>query len=81
MENPDVDVDAVTEKAIEKVTGFNDNKEAKTEIELIAFGLKALKIMFVMDENKGASDELEKEISDIDGVQSVECVDVRRTIG
>jgi len=37
--------------------------------------------MFVMDEAKGSTDDLEKKISEIDGVNSVEVVDVRRTIG
>jgi translation elongation factor EF-1beta len=37
--------------------------------------------MFVMDENKGATDELEESISKLNDVNSVEVVDVRRAIG
>ena len=47
----------------------NDPKtETKTEQEPIAFGLKALKIIFVMDEAKGSTDELESKIKEIEGV-------------
>ena len=53
----------------------------KSEQEPIAFGLKALKITFAMDENKGSTDTLEEDINGIEGVNSVEVVDVRRAIG
>ena len=47
----------------------------------IAFGLKALDILFVMDEAKGSTEELEKTVSQIEGVESVEVPDVRRAVG
>jgi translation elongation factor EF-1beta len=34
-----------------------------------------------MDEKKGDTESLEKQISEIEGVQSVECTDIRRIIG
>jgi len=34
-----------------------------------------------MDEQKGSTDPLEKEIQAIEGVNSVEVIDVRRAIG
>ena len=80
-ESPDVDLKAVEEKALGFIKVINEGKETKTEIEPIAFGLKAMKIIFVMDESKGTTDELEAKISGIDGVQSVECTDVRRAVG
>ena len=53
----------------------------KTEQEPIAFGLKALKITFVMDEDKGSTDPLEETLKNLDGVNSVETIDVRRAVG
>ncbi|MFC1686899.1 elongation factor 1-beta family protein [Nanoarchaeota archaeon] len=47
----------------------------------IAFGLKAINIIFAMDEAKGSPDVLEEKITAIDGVQSFEVIDVRRAIG
>lgn len=80
-ESPDINLEKLEEQALKLITEFNDGKETKTVIEPIAFGLKALKITFVMDETKGGTDELEKKIEEIEGVQSVECVDVRRAVG
>ena len=80
-ESPEVSLDDLETKAKEKITSFAGETETKTEIEPVAFGLKALKIIFVMDESKGSTDALEAEIGKIEGVQSVECIDVRRTIG
>ena len=53
----------------------------KIEEQPIAFGLKALNIIFVMDEAKGSTEPLEDSVSDIEGVQSVEITDVRRAVG
>jgi elongation factor 1-beta len=81
-ESPDVDlgfVQQVAEKAIDVFCG--EQGEKRTEQEPIAFGLKALKITFVMDERIGSTDPLEQEIAKIDGVNSVDVVDVRRAIG
>ena len=50
-------------------------------LEPVAFGLNALKMIFVMDEGKGNLDPLEDILRNLDGVQSVEVVDVRRAIG
>ena len=53
----------------------------KEEKEKIAFGLEALKVIFIMNESKGSADFLEDNMRNIDGVQSVEITDVRRAIG
>lgn len=81
LESPDVDPETVKEEAMKYVSEFNKGKETKTEIEPIAFGLKALKLIMVSDEANGTTEELEKRIDAIEGVQSVECVDVRRALG
>ena len=75
-EGVDTDLDKLEKEIESKLTG-----EFKKEREDIAFGLKALKIIFVWDEDKGSADSLEEEIKKLDGVKSVEVVDVRRAIG
>ncbi|MBW3015109.1 elongation factor 1-beta [Candidatus Woesearchaeota archaeon] len=79
--SPEVNLEEVQTKALNEIAGFAGETETKIEIEPIAFGLKALKIIFVMDESKGATDPLEEKIQTIEGVQSVEVIDVRRAIG
>lgn len=80
-ESPEIDLAIVEEQAKKLITEFAGETETKSEQEPIAFGLKALKIVFVMDESKGSTDELENKIKEIQGVNSVEVVDVRRAIG
>lgn len=80
-ESPDVDLKALEKKALHEITHFNDNKETKVEIEPIAFGLKAINIIFVMDENKGSPDVVAEKIAAMEHVNSCEVTDVRRAIG
>ena len=79
-EPPEVDLEQLTKLALEKITAYTELDNNKVEQEPMAFGLKALKIMFVMDEAKGDTDPLEKELNSIPHVASVEVTDVRRTI-
>ena len=81
-ESPESDLDSVqsaAEKMIDSFTG--EEAEKRVELEPVAFGLKAVKLTFVMDQEKGSTEELEKEITTIDGVNSVDVVDVRRALG
>jgi elongation factor 1-beta len=81
-ESPDVDMKALEETVVEKIDAFTGEAgEKRVELQPIAFGLKALQIMFVMDEKQGTTDPLEQEIASIEGVNSVDVVDVRRAIG
>ncbi len=79
--SPEVDLNSVEEQVKKQIQEFTGETESKTEQEPIAFGLKALKMTFVMDESKGSTDALESSIGNIEGVNSVEVVDVRRAIG
>jgi elongation factor 1-beta len=79
--SPEINLTEVETNAKQKIAEFAGEGETKTEIEPIAFGLKALKIIFVMDESKGATDPLEESINQIEGVQSVEVSDIRRALG
>ena len=77
----DLEVDL---KELEKeVTNFlnNHGEVGRVEREKIAFGLEALIIMFIRDESKGSTDFIEDIMRNMDGVQSVEVIDVRRAIG
>ena len=80
-DNPEVDLAKIEEeskKIILEVVGESDMKVSQ---EPVAFGLTSLNIIFVMDENKGSTEELEAQISNLEGVNSVECTDVRRAVG
>lgn len=79
-DSPDADLDRIEKEAIVLISEFG-GEVGKKEIEPIAFGLKAVKLIFVANEAKGGTDELEQKISELDEVGGVEVVDVRRAIG
>lgn len=79
--SPEIDLDKLENEAKKKITDFSQNQEIKSEQEPVAFGLKAIKIIFVMEESKGSIEPLEEDIKTISGVNSVEVIDVRRAIG
>jgi len=78
--DPSTDLKKIENEASEKIKNFGGNV-GKVDIIPIAFGLQSVNIIFIMDENKGSTDELENQISAIEGVNSAEVSDVRRTIG
>ena len=78
--SPDVNLEEVYEKVNKLIAEFG-GEVGKKEEEPVAFGLNALKIFFVMNEDKGRTDSLEEQITHIDTVNSVDVVDVRRAIG
>ena len=80
-QNPGIDLSKIEALAKKEIVEFCNSREFKTQVEPVAFGLKALNIFFVMDESKGSTEKLENTISQIDGVESVEVTDVRRAIG
>ena len=80
-ESPESDLGKVEEEAKKLIADFAGEGETKSEQVPIAFGLKALNIIFVMDEAKGSPDPLADKITELDGVVSAEITDVRRAIG
>ncbi|MBS3086715.1 elongation factor 1-beta [Candidatus Pacearchaeota archaeon] len=68
------------EENVGMVLGKNNVKNPQFEIQPIAFGLKALIVMFGWPEEKEL-ETLEEELKEIDGIGSVEVVDMRRAIG
>jgi len=79
-ESPDVDLNNLEKKVLKKIKDVIGNTETKVEREAIGFGLNALKIFFVMDEQRG-TDKIEDAVRNIKDVQSVDIIDVRRAIG
>lgn len=79
--SPETDIEEVETKVREEILGYAGKVAIKAEIEPFAFGLKILKIIFVMDEALGSPDEFVEGLTKIDGVNSAEVTDVRKAIG
>ena len=80
-DSPETNLEDIKNKILEIIKEFYGEIEFKTEVKEVAFGLKSLDIIFVMDENKGSTEKLENKISELEGITSVEVTDVRRAIG
>ena len=68
------------ETGIRKILDRNNVKNPQFEIQPIAFGLKALIVLFGWPEEKSL-DELEESLKEIVDVNSVQVIDIRRAIG
>ena len=79
-DDPETDLQSIRIKAKEVSDNFGAELLDKNEIEPVAFGLKALKLVFYLDESKG-SDELAEKIASVEGVSSAEVIDMRRAVG
>lgn len=77
-ESPEIDLKALSEKV--KVILSKQGEVGKIDFKPVAFGLKSLEIMIIMDESKGSTDAVEQEISKLEGINSVEVTDIRRTV-
>jgi len=80
-ESPEIDLEKVGVEAKKEIADFAGEGETKSSIQPVAFGIKALNIIFVMDESKGSPDPVAEKITQIEGVNSAEITDVRRAIG
>ena len=78
-ESPEANLEEIENSAKEKIES-NEGNEVKFKEEPIAFGLKAIIINFSLDENKEL-EVIENEIKDIDQVNSVQVIDMRRAFG
>ena len=79
-ENAETDLKHLENEANVKIQMFG-GRIGKVEEEPIAFGLRALKIIFIMDESKGSTQPLEDELAKIKGVINVDVMEVRRALG
>ncbi|MBS3112404.1 elongation factor 1-beta [Candidatus Woesearchaeota archaeon] len=78
--SPDVNLDSIKKQVLKKIDSYGGILKG-TEIEPIAFGLKAIIITFNMDESRGSTDLLEEQITEIEDVQSVEIIGISRALG
>ena len=78
-DSPETDLGKI-EKEIKGILEREGVKNCQVEIQPIAFGLKALIFMFGWPEEKELED-LEEKFKTIEGVSSVQLIDMRRAIG
>jgi len=77
--SPETDLEAIKEKSkslIEK----NQGSKIRFEEEPIAFGLKAIKVFFDLDESQEL-ELIENSLSQIENISSVQVIDMRRAFG
>ncbi|MBW2972418.1 elongation factor 1-beta, partial [Candidatus Woesearchaeota archaeon] len=79
--SPETDLDSIKEEVAKIVNEFAGEGETKVSVEPVAFGLKRLNYIFVMEESLGSPDVTAEKAQEIEGVQSAEISDVRRAIG
>jgi len=80
-QSPEVNLSDLETKAKREIVDFCNSEEFRTEIQPVAFGLKSLTILFVMEESIGSTEKLEQKIAELENVESVEVTDVRRAVG
>jgi elongation factor 1-beta len=78
---PDVNLEKIKVAAENKIKKFGASVIHSINEEPVAFGLKALIFVFLINEQKSNIENLENDIKTIPNVNSVEVIDVRRAIG
>ena len=73
-ESPEVNLEELKKALKEKLPGIQDIRE-----EPIGFGLKAIKFAAIVNDAGGQTDEIEKSLSQIPGVERVETIEVTLT--
>lgn len=79
--SPDEDLSRIEKEAKRHIKAFAGPSKFRVSVEPVAFGLNSVNITFAMDEDKGSTEQLERKISSVDGVGSVDVTDVRRAVG
>ncbi len=79
--SPDVDLEKIDDMVKAIIEEHVGKGAYKSQQEPVAFGIKALIATFVMPEEGGKMDLIEKDVEALEGVQSVNITDVRRSIG
>lgn len=80
LETPDTDPETVKEMVEKTVEDFG-GEGVRQEVEDMAFGLKQIKLIFILDEQKSNLDPLEDSLKGLDGVSSTEIVQIGRALG
>jgi elongation factor 1-beta len=78
-ESPEQDLEAIKKVASSKIEELG-GKVASTEEQPIAFGLKALIVVFAFPEENDV-DQVGNVLGEIEGVSSTEMIDYRRALG
>jgi elongation factor 1-beta len=73
-ESPEVNLEELKKALKEKLPGIQDIRE-----DSIGFGLKAIKFAAIVNDAGGETDEIEKKLSQIPGVERVETIEVTLT--
>ena len=73
-DGPEIDLE-VLKKTISDTIPTNA-KLNKIEEKPVAFGLKALEVQIILDDRKGGAEEIEKFLTEIKNVQSVETIHI-----
>lgn len=77
----EVDLDRLTKDCREKIQAFGGIFH-KAEKVPIAFGLSALEVIFLVDEQEGSDlEKLEENLKQISEISTVDVIDVRRALG
>ena len=79
-ESVEADLEAIKSKAIEAVQEFEPIGEVTTEEQPVAFGLKAVILRLIVDENNG-TDAIEEKLLAVENVVSAEVAEYSRTMG
>ncbi len=74
-ESADVDLEGLKMAIREKIPGVSDIRD-----EPIGFGLVALKVATVIQDEEGATEGIESQFNDIPGIDRAEIVDLSRMI-
>ncbi len=77
-ESPETNLEEIKEKAKKIIEA--EAKNPRFEEEPIAFGLKAIKVFFDLDEAKEL-EPIEQALREIPGVNSAQVIDMRRAFG
>ena len=75
--SPEVDLDGIVDNVNEILADY-DSEVSKNEKKPMAFGLNALMIYFILDEEVGNTEDIEEKINELDEVQSVKVAEMRR---
>ncbi|HZK30421.1 MAG TPA: elongation factor 1-beta [Methanoregula sp.] len=73
-DSPEVNLDELKKALKEKLPGIQEIRE-----EPIGFGLKALKLVAIINDAGGETDAIEKSLSEVAGVERAEIIEVTLT--
>jgi len=73
-ESPEIDIEDLKRALRVKLPGIQEIKE-----EPIGFGLKALKVLAVVNDAGGETDAIEKSLNQVPGVERAEIIEVTLT--